>query len=96
MPRPPLEWEMIGITVGTTLVFWNDDDVTCIVVSIDPPRVYYEGEVMSLTEATRRVSGQPQPQGAAYWTVGGELLRDRRLRFEEYHVRSFNQASDRD
>lgn len=96
MSRLNLDLEMIGVRVGDTLNFWNDDEITCVVVKTYRPRVYYEGEIMSLSGAAQKVTGLSAAQGAACWTFEGELLRDRRLRCEEYHVRSFNQTSDKD
>lgn len=94
MARPRLKLEMIGVRPGDMLVYWNDDEVTCTVVQTYPALVYFEGEVISLSDAAGRASGIPSVQGAAYWTFGGELLRERRLRFEKYHVDSFDLASD--
>ncbi len=41
MSRLNLDLEMIGVRVGDTLTFVNDDTVTCIVVETYRPRVYF-------------------------------------------------------
>lgn len=89
MARLQLDLEMIGIRRGDVLSYWDNDKVTCVVVQTYPSKVYFEGEVMSLSEATGRAYNSPPVGGAGYWCLDGELLRERRARFEMYHVQSF-------
>lgn len=56
MTRPNLNLEIIGIPIGATLSSYHHPHITCVVVSLYPPRVTFEGETVSLAEAARRVS----------------------------------------
>ena len=53
-------------------------------VELNPPQVVYERQVVSLSEAAKQVYGVGV-QGPAYWAYEGELLTERRGRFEHYH-----------
>ncbi len=92
MPKPNLDLEMIGVPPGATLSFWNQPNITCVVVSQSPPRVAYGKDVISLTEAVRRATKSNGVfQGPAYWKYDDELLTERRKRFEQYHCYSNTQ-----
>jgi hypothetical protein len=72
--RPNLNFEEMGIPVGSTLIF-RDNGTPLIVTT--PKKVLLNGEEMSLTAATRTLLGldysvQPSP----YWTFKGRSLRD--------------------
>lgn len=95
MSRPNLDLELVGVRAGDILIFHNDNEITCVVVETHRPKVYFQGEVMSLSGAAQRVTGLSAAQGAAYWTFEGELLKDRRQRFEHYHVTPFNLVFDK-
>ena len=70
--RPPMNFEDMGIPVGSTLEF-AQGDVTCEVAA--PRRVLHAGEECSLTALTHRLLGtkhavQPSP----HWTYDGRRL----------------------
>ena len=72
--RPNLNFEEMGITVGSIL-HSNYNHETCEVV--DAKKVEFREEVISLTRATREMleleySVQPSP----YWVYEGKVLRD--------------------
>ena len=73
--RPNLNFREMGIEPGTELRFTDDESVTVEVV--DDRRVRMDGEIVSMTEATKRArsstySVAPTP----YWTVDGESLNE--------------------
>jgi len=72
--RPNLNFEELGIAVGSTLRSARNDS-TAEVVS--PRRVLYEGSEMSLTAATRLMMNiEYDLQPAPYWTFDGTSLRE--------------------
>ena len=83
MPRPPLSLAMVGVPADAALPFWNQPNITCVVVSQSPPRVAHEGDVVSLTEAVRRaIKKEGVYQGPTYWKYEGQFLAECRERFE--------------
>ena len=51
MARPRIDLETVGIPVGATLTLRGRDDVACVVVCLNPPRIAYGDEVVSLSRA---------------------------------------------
>ena len=49
MARPRIDLEIVGIPVGATLTLRGRDDVACVVVCLNPPRIAYGDEVVSLS-----------------------------------------------
>ena len=72
--RPVFNFGEMGVEPGTELRFYNDHSRTCEVV--DHRRVRMDGEVLSMTEATKRARGVDYPVAPLpYWkTVDGKLL----------------------
>ena len=74
--RPNFNFREMGIDAGTELRFYNDETKTCEVV--DDRRVRMNGEILFMTEATKRARGSdsavaPMP----YWRVAdGTVLSD--------------------
>ncbi|WP_135796430.1 GIY-YIG nuclease family protein [Hydrogenovibrio crunogenus] len=71
--RPNMNYVEMGIPIGSTLVYVEDDSITAEVIS--EKKVLFNGEEMSLTRATRIVleldySVQP----AGYWFYNGKDL----------------------
>lgn len=73
--RPALNFAEMGVPAGSTLVFASDPAITAVVE--DERMVRVNGNVVSLTAATRELKGlsyniQPSP----HWLFEGRLLRD--------------------
>ena len=83
--RPNLTLDAIGIKVGHVLIFSRDDSITAMVV--ENGKVNFEGEVLSLSAAALRILHRlgyktPSASGSEHWIFDGELLDERRRRFE--------------
>ena len=83
--RPNLRLDAIGIKVGHVLIFSRDDSITAMVV--ENGKVNFEGEVLSLSAAALRILHRlgyktPSASGSEHWIFDGELLDERRRRFE--------------
>jgi hypothetical protein len=81
--RPKMNFEELGISVGSILV--SKDGVHQARV-IAEKKVEYDGEVCSLTAATRKVLGLPADyalQPSPHWTFNGKTLKER---YDEVHV----------
>lgn len=73
--KPNMDFHEMGIGDGQALYFVDDERI--IVTIHGPKKVFYEGNVLSLTAATRAVLGldyniQPSPK----WKYNGRLLKD--------------------
>ena len=80
--RPPFRFSMVGIPIGTELVFLRDESTTCRVV--DDRHVEYKGKQKSLSPLTQEILNAPRsPAGPDYWVYGGETLSERRRRLED-------------
>ncbi len=80
------DFEALDIPVGANLTYKDQDDVTCLVVEQKPAKVYYGGQVTSVTEAAKKAGGYPGTyslNGNRYWKYEGELLADRKKRYSE-------------
>lgn len=76
--RPKLNYERLGIPIGAVLTYTKNASIQATVASEN--KVCFNGEVCSLTAATRKIMGlasdaaiQPTP----YWNYGDENLMDR-------------------
>lgn len=93
--RPPTNLEYIGVPVGAILTLADKDHVAVVVVRQYPPRVAYEEQVLSLTQAAKRAYNTPDDetiQATLYWRYEGESLWDRRMRFEKHHNSRFQDS----
>jgi hypothetical protein len=84
--RSRFNFSMVKIPVGSILHFYSDESITARVV--DDRNIEFEGEVQSLTKASRTLllrdnpERNPHTQGPKYWNYEGEDLVERRLRME--------------
>ena len=86
MARPRIDLETVGIPVGATLTLRGRDDVACVVVCLNPPRIACGDEVVSLSRAAQRAYGKERVGTTIeYWLYRGESFGERRRRFEAYH-----------
>jgi T5orf172 domain len=80
--RPRMDFYELGITQGSILV---SKDGSLQVKVVEPKKVELNGEVCSLTEATRKLlnlaEGYPI-QPSPYWTFNGKTVKEI---YEEYH-----------
>jgi T5orf172 domain len=80
--RPRMDFYELGITQGSILV---SKDGSVQVKVVEPKKVELDGEVCSLTEATRKLlnlaEGYPI-QPSPYWTFNGKTVKEI---YEEYH-----------
>ena len=77
--------EMIGITPGSTLQFLRDENITCKVLS--KTRVEFEGKDHSLSSAALKATNDmgfnwKTIAGPLHWKYEGEILDERRKRYE--------------
>ena len=84
--RPAISLKMVGIRIGDVLAMYDAPEQTCLVVQLEPPRVLYDGEVLSLSAAAGRVKGY-DVSGPEWWTFEGVTLSYRRATFREWHER---------
>lgn len=73
--KPPMNYSVMDIPIGSELVYIENDSITVEVVS--DRKIKYNGEIMGLTKANMLVQGldyniQPSP----YWTYNGKVLKD--------------------
>lgn len=82
--RSRFNFEMVGVPVGSTLRFTDDEEISCVVASSRTVNV--DGREMSLSAAAGDVMEQRglgrTVQGPAYWLFEGETLHERRIRLE--------------
>ena len=78
--RDNFDFTVADVPIGAELKFVERDE-TCQVVELKPPRVEYQGGVMSLSAAAREVLGTSYgPNGTLYWQYDGETIWERRER----------------
>ena len=85
--RPNFNFELLGIPLGAVLTYAPDENKTCVVCELNPPRVAFESEVRTLTRAAKiikRTEATVQPTWC--WKYNGEFLGDRRMRFEKWYT----------
>jgi hypothetical protein len=74
--RPRMNFEEMGIPIGSELIFSNNAEVALVV---SERTVMFRGEVSSLTSATRTALGEGYAYNIApgpYWSYNGRKLRD--------------------
>ncbi|HNR81729.1 MAG TPA: GIY-YIG nuclease family protein [Candidatus Pacearchaeota archaeon] len=84
--RAVFNFKMVDIPAGAELSFSRDENIKSKV--IDSRNVEFGGEIMSLSAAADKALRQigiiwKSVQGPAYWIYDGELLDERRRRYEE-------------
>lgn len=72
--RPPMNFVEMGIPIGSTL-FYKEGDTQVTVV--EEKKILFNGNVCSLTAATREIMGlEYSVQPAAHWSFQGRSLRE--------------------
>lgn len=85
--RPNFNFEMLGIPLGAVLTYASDENKTCVVCELNPPRVAYETRVCTLTRAVKTIERtEDTVQPTWYWKYNGEYLGERRMRFEKWYT----------
>ncbi len=74
-----LKFSMIGIPVGSTLVFVKDTKITCITLD-DVNKVEYDGEPYVISALAAKLLNVSAAQGGFYFMYNGEVLTDIRKR----------------
>ncbi|GHT85322.1 hypothetical protein FACS1894137_09460 [Spirochaetia bacterium] len=75
--RPPLNFQEMGIPVGSKLVFLYNDDKTIESTVISEKKVEFNGNEYSLTRLTRELLGvEHDVQPTRYWSYLGRVLRE--------------------
>lgn len=81
--RSAFNFKMVDIPARAELKFVRDESIVCI-VSPDQKHVIFKGKEMSTSEAASQALGSKWwVQGPAYWVYDGEILDERRTRFED-------------
>ena len=75
---PPLKFNMIGLPVGSTLVFTKDNSITCKTTD-DLNHVEYNGEIFTISGLAKKIVGF-SVAGPHYFMYKGELLSNIRKR----------------
>ena len=71
----------LGIPQGAEITFVDREEITCRVVQLKPLRVEYNGEILSLSAAAKKVLGVAYGvNGTLYWMYQGETIWERRRR----------------
>lgn len=79
--RVKFNFKMVGIPVGSELVFSRDENIKAVVV--DNKTIAFNNEITSLSASAQKILGYDYGvQGTAYWTYEGEILDERRRRLE--------------
>ena len=89
MPAPTkthktnLTFEMIGIPKGSELIF-RDDPSIIVITEDEKNKVKYKGNIYTISKVVSVIKENTLPyQGGLYFKYEGELLTDRRARFEK-------------
>ncbi len=73
--RPPLDYEVMGIPVGATLVYVDDENITVEIASAK--KVKYNDEIVSLTKATQEILKLDYAvQPTRHWLYDGKSLQE--------------------
>lgn len=81
--RSAFNFKIVNIPAGAELKFIRDERITCRVAK-DEKHVEFQGEITSLSSLAQKILGTKwKVQGPAYWTYGGEILDELRMRLEE-------------
>ena len=79
--RSVFNFKMVDIPIGAELVFSRDENVKAKVV--DNRNIELNGEIVSLSASAQKLLGYSSPPaGTDYWMYDGEILDERRRRFE--------------
>lgn len=82
--RPPMNFYELGMMTGSVLVA-KEEGLQAVVVA--EKKVQFEGEVLSLTAATRKLLALPEDyaiQPSPHWTFNGKTIKEI---YEEFHSR---------
>ena len=89
LPRGRLTFEMLGIPVGSTLTFKEDESVT-VKTADTKNKVMFDGKIYPISKATKEIKEKLGTanksgayQGGIYFKYNGELLTDMRDRIEQ-------------
>lgn len=78
-----LTFEMIGIPKGAELIF-RDDPSIIVITEDEKNKVKYKGNIYTISKVVSVIKENALPyQGGLYFKYEGELLTDRRARFEK-------------
>jgi hypothetical protein len=80
--RPNTRFSLLGVPLGAELLFTKDINITCTVMN-DSNQVEYEGEAWAISKLVMHLLGGGTANGFLYFSYEGEILYDRRLRFEQ-------------
>lgn len=75
-----LKFNMIGIPIGSTLVFVRDSRITCKTID-NINRVEYNGGIYSISVLAAKLMNISSAQGGRYFMFNGELLTDIREKY---------------
>ncbi len=79
--RSVFNFAMVGIPVGASLSFYNDENITAKV--IDKKQIEFQGSPTSLSSSAQKLLGfHNAVAGTLYWMYEGETLDERRRRME--------------
>jgi hypothetical protein len=91
--RSVFKFSLVGIPVGSELIFSRDNTKTAKVV--DDRDIEFNGEVTSLTTSAQKILGYDyNVAGTDYWTFEGDTLRERREKMEEQELQSAENTMD--
>lgn len=79
--RGRLKFSMIGIPVGSTLVFSRNHQITCTTKD-DNNKVEYNGRIYTVSALAQELLHSSSLQGGLYFMYNGELLTDIRQRLD--------------
>ena len=74
-----LKFDMIGIPVGSTLVFTKDPSISCVTVD-DVNKVRYNGEIYVISALAAKLLHHTSAQGGQHFMFNGEPLTEIRKR----------------
>ena len=74
-----LTFSMLGIPVGSELVYKRDPSVTCLTID-EENKVEYKGEIYSISRLACMLTGRSAIQGGKVFRYNGEILTDIRKR----------------
>ncbi len=81
--RAKFNFEMVGIPIGATLTFVNNENIVAKVV--EGKNIELNGQITSLSDSAWKILGYKyKPQGTLYWMYEGETLDERRRRMESW------------
>ena len=77
--KPALKFSMLGIPVGSTLVFVKDNSITCTAID-DDNHVEYNGKSYSVSGLAKELLKRKSVNGYLHFMYNGEVLADMRER----------------